>query len=307
MAWREMDRIFSGRSLTGRTPNYTTPPNTVPFPLSIRSLEEGWKILFFRSGRYRVDPAKSAEWNRGAYLAEAVSDCAGCHTPRNALGGEKTSKALGGAVIDHWIAPALTEANPSPVPWTQEELFSYLRTGVTPLHGAIAATMTPVIRDALALPVVPGSDVRAIALYFSDINHVSARDSDIQATVKQALATSGLGSGQEYNPDAKLYAAACFSCHYNSATGPLSARPELALNSALTLPEPTNFIQVVLKGVSNKEGALGLVMPAYASSLTNADVARLAAYLRRTRTRLSPWTDLEKKVAAARRELEASR
>jgi len=96
----------------------TTPPNTVPFPLSIRSLEEGWKILFFRSGRYRVDPAKSSEWNRGAYLAEAVSDCAGCHTPRNALGGEKTSKALGGAVIDHWIAPALTEANPSPVPWT---------------------------------------------------------------------------------------------------------------------------------------------------------------------------------------------
>ena len=285
----------------------TTPPNTVPFPLSIRSLEEGWKILFFRSGRYRVDPAKSSEWNRGAYLAEAVSDCAGCHTPRNALGGEKTSKALGGAVIDHWIAPALTEANPSPVPWTQEELFSYLRTGVTPLHGATAATMTPVIRDALALPVVPGSDVRAIALYFSDINHVSARDSDIQATVKQALATSGLGSGQEYNPDAKLYAAACFSCHYNSATGPLSARPELALNSALTLPEPTNFIQVVLKGVSNKEGAPGLVMPAYASSLSNADVARLAAYLRRTRTRLSPWTDLEKKVAAARRELEASR
>jgi len=43
------------------------------------------------------------------------------------------------------------------------------------------------------------------------------------------------------------------------------------LNSALTLPEPTNFIQVVLKGVSNKEGALGLVMPAYASSLSNAD------------------------------------
>ncbi len=64
---------------------------------------------------------------------------------------------------------------------------------------------------------------------------------------------------------------------------------------------------MVLKGVSNKEGAPGLVMPAYASSLSNADVARLAAYLRRTRTRLSPWTDLEKKVAAARRELEASR
>ena len=36
-------------------------------------------------------------------------------------------------------------------------------------------------------------------------------------------------------------------------------------------------------------------MPAYASSLTDAEIARLAAYLRRTRTKLPPWTDLETK------------
>ena len=284
----------------------TVPRNTVWFPLNVRLLQEGWKILFFKSGRYRPDPSKSAEWNRGAYLAEAVSDCGGCHTPRSALGGVKVRAAYSGTVVDNWIAPPLTERNPSPIPWSEQELFTYLRTGMTPLHGAAAATMTPVIRDALALPVVPDKDIRAIAIYFSDINHVTAHDSDIQATVKEALATSGFGSGQEYNRDAKLYSAACLSCHYNSAPGPLSARPELALNSALTMSEPTNFIQVVLKGVSNKEGAPGLVMPAYASSLSDPDVARLAAYLRRTRTNLPPWTDLEKKVAAARRELEAS-
>ena len=100
---------------------------------------------------------------------------------------EKSDEAFGGAVIDHWIAPALTEANPSPVPWTQEELFLYLRTGAAPLHGATAATMTPVIRDALALPVVPDSDVRAIALYFSDINRAGAREAGIQTTVSEAL------------------------------------------------------------------------------------------------------------------------
>jgi mono/diheme cytochrome c family protein len=284
----------------------TVPQNTLWFPLNVRLLQEGWKILFFKSERYRPDPSKSAEWNRGAYLVEAVSDCGGCHTPRNALGGVQVRAAYSGTVIDNWTAPPLTERNPSPIPWSREELFRYLRAGVTPLHGATAATMTPVVRDALALPVVPDSDLRAIAIYFSDINHVSAHDSDIQAIVKEALSTSGLGSGLEYNPDARLYAAACLSCHYNSATGPISARPELALNSALTLAEPTNFIQVVLKGISNKEGAPGLVMPAYASSFSDADVASLAAYLRRTRTRLPPWTDLEKKVAAARRELEPS-
>ena len=58
------------------------------------------------------------------------------------------------------------------------------------------------------------------------------------------METSSLGSGQEYDPNANLYAAACLSCHSNSGTAPLPARPELALNSALSLPEPTNFISL---------------------------------------------------------------
>jgi mono/diheme cytochrome c family protein len=285
----------------------TVPPNTVPFPLNVRFLQEGWKILCFRSGRYQPDPAKDAQWNRGAYLAQAVGDCGGCHTPRNALGGEKLRDAFAGTVIDNWIAPPLTEANPSPIPWTQEELFRYLRTGVDPLHGAaVAATMTPVIRDAMDLPLVPDSDVRAIALYMSGINHAGARESNVEAATKEALQNSSLGSGLDYDPDANLYASACLSCHYNTGTVPLAARPELALNSALSLPEPTNFIQTVLRGIGSTEGAPGLVMPAYASSLTDAELARLAAYLRRTRTTRPPWTDLENKVAVARRELTAS-
>jgi mono/diheme cytochrome c family protein len=281
----------------------TVPPNTVPFPLSIRAFQEGWKILFFRSGRYRPDSSKSTEWNRGAYLAEALSDCGGCHTPRNLLGAEKTSEPYAGAVIDEWIAPPLTEANPSPVSWNQTELMSYLRTGLGPLHGAAtAATMTPVVREGLGVSVVPESDVRALAVYFADIDHASAHESAAEPAVKNALATSYLGSDQEYDPDARLYASACISCHYNSGQAPLPARPELALNSALTLPDPTNFIQTVLKGINNAEGAPGLVMPPFAASLSDAQVAGLAAYLRRTRTKLPPWTDLENKVATIRRE-----
>ena len=119
--------------------------------------------------------------------------------------------------------------------------------------------------------------------------------------MREAIATSDLAVGQPYDADADLYASACMSCHYNAGPAPLPARPELALNSALTLPEPTNFIQVVLKGVGSTDGAPGLVMPAYAS-LTDGEIARLAAYLRRTRTKLPPWSDVEKKVAAVRRE-----
>jgi mono/diheme cytochrome c family protein len=284
----------------------TVPRSTVPFPLNVRLLQEGWKILFFRDKPFRPDSGKSPEWNRGAYLAEAVSDCGGCHTPRNPLGGEKLRDAYAGTMVDTWIAPPLTETNPSPVPWRRDDLVSYLRTGVAPMHGAATvALMTPVIRDALALPVVPDSDVRAIAVYFSDIDHAGAHAADADATVRAAVQTSAAG-GADDDPDARVYESACLSCHYNAGGTPLAARPELALNSALSLSEPTNFIEPVLRGVSSTDGAPGLVMPAYASSLTDAEVARLAAYLRRTRTTRPPWTGLEQRVAAARRELAAS-
>jgi len=280
--------------------------NTIPFPLNVKALQAGWKLLFFKNERFKPDPTKSAEWNRGAYLSEAAGDCAGCHTTRNVIGGAKRGGAYAGNVIDGWIAPALTERNPAPVPWSEQEVFTYLRTGATALHGTTSATMTPVIRDALDLPVVPDSDVRAIALYFSEMANANARAADAATATADAMRTSALGSGQEFDPDADLYAGACIGCHYNAGPMPLAARPELALNSSLVLDDPTNFIQVVLRGVGADDGARGLVMPAYASSLTDAEIARLANYLRRTRTRLPPWNDLEAKSKAIRRQLAAS-
>ena len=57
----------------------SAPVNTVPFPLKIRAFQEGWKLLFFKSGRFRkASVKKRAEWNRGACLAEGVADCSGC-------------------------------------------------------------------------------------------------------------------------------------------------------------------------------------------------------------------------------------
>jgi mono/diheme cytochrome c family protein len=277
------------------------PSNTITFPLNIRALQEGWNFLFFTGGRFRKVASKNDEWNRGAYLAEAVADCSGCHTPRNALGGE-TQKAYAGALIDGWIAPALTAANPSPIPWTQDELISYLRTGASRLHGATAGTMTEVIRGSLALPIVPDSDIRALAVYFTDMADAGDRASGIEANTREAISASSMGTSQEHDPDADLYVSACIACHYNSGSAPQAARPELALDSALTSSDPTNFIQTVLYGVGANEGAAGLVMPAYASSLNDQEIARLAAYLRRTRTKGAPWGGLESKVSAIRRQ-----
>jgi mono/diheme cytochrome c family protein len=153
---------------------------------------------------------------------------------------------------------------------------------------------------------MPDADINALALYFADVDHANAREAVAEVAVKKALEASALGSGQQDDQEAQLYAGACIGCHYNAPPNPLPARPELALNSALTLSDPTNLIQIVLHGISISEGADGLVMPSYAWALTNADIARLAAYLRRSRTDRPPWTGLEEKVAAIRQQTASS-
>ena len=198
----------------------------------------------------------------------------------------------------------MTDANPSPAPWTQSELFSYLRSGASPLHGVTAGPMSPVIHAGLA--ALPDSDIRAQAIYFADIDHAAAREPAVEAAVKKALATSPLGITQDYDPDAHLYVAACIACHFNGGPALLTARPELALNSALTLPEPTNFIHIVLNGIAVSEGGPGLMMPGYASALDDTEIARLADYLRRTRTDRPAWSDVERRVATVRQQAAAS-
>src|SRR6202521_623055 len=176
-----------------RTPVHTPArPNGMPFPFNIRYLQAGWKLLFFRPGRFEPDGEKSAEWNRGAYLALGLSHCGACHSPRNLLGAEKPGDAYGGAVIDNWVAPPLTAANPAPAPWTREELYDYLPTGTSVLHGTAAGPMFPVVQSLAALP---DSDVRAIATYFADVDKASDRLPSVSAAVRHAMSYASAKTG----------------------------------------------------------------------------------------------------------------
>jgi mono/diheme cytochrome c family protein len=273
--------------------------SSIPFPFNIRYLQAGWKLLFFRPGRFEPDAEKSGEWNRGAYLALGLSHCGACHTPRNLLGAEKPGNAYGGAVIDNWVAPPLTAANPAPAPWTREELYDYLRTGASKLHGTAAGPMFPVVQG---LGALPDSDIRAIATYFVNVDKAADRLPYVSGAVSLAMSNALAKEGDQFDPDARLYTAACASCHYNAAGAPLAARPDLALNSAVHLFDPSNLIQVILRGINADEGMPGVVMPAFGGALSDADIARIVAYLRSTRTSLPPWPDLPAKIAAIRRQ-----
>jgi len=281
-------------------PPVDAPPKAdgLPFPLDIRALQVVWKLLFFHPGRFRPSAAHDAQWNRGAYLVEALGHCGACHTPRNMFGAEKRGRAFAGAPIDHWIAPPLTAANPSPAPWTTSELTAFLGSGISPLHGDTAGPMAAVVHQGLAK--LSDADLRAVVAYVESLGDGDARAAATAPAVARALAADRLGVGATYDADARLYTEACAACHYNAGAAPNPARPDLALDTAVNMSDPANLIRVILFGVDADEGATGIVMPGFAAGLSDRDVARIAAYLRRTRTTLGPWPDLQRKVSESR-------
>src|SRR5881394_2052003 len=94
--------------LMTRPPVRARPPaNQLAFPYDQRVMIAGWKLLFLRSGTWRPDSAKSAEWNRGGYLVEGLAHCGSCHTPRNALGAERGEQQFAGGDVENWHAYAI--------------------------------------------------------------------------------------------------------------------------------------------------------------------------------------------------------
>ena len=69
-------------------------PAALPVQHSRRHARYGMRCISARAN-YKPDPAKSAQWNRGAYLVEGPGHCGACHTPKNLLGGDDRSATAG--------------------------------------------------------------------------------------------------------------------------------------------------------------------------------------------------------------------
>jgi len=279
-------------------------PNEMPFPFRIRALQAGWKLLFFHPGRFEPDHAKSAEWNRGAYLAESLSHCAACHTPRGPLGEETADKSYQGASVDGWFAPPLTASNPSPAPWTSDELSAYLSTGISKYHGTAAGPMAEVTQGLAGLSP---EDQRALTTYVESLGNGDKAAARIAPAVATALTADAADHTRLNDSGGRLFLTACASCHYNAGSDVKPTRPDLGLNSAVHLDDPANLIHVILEGIDAKDGAPGIVMPSFGRGMTDDDVAQIAAYLRATRTNKAPWPDLTNRVGQIRAQAQGER
>jgi mono/diheme cytochrome c family protein len=276
-------------------------PNEMPFPLGLRPLQAGWKLLFFHPEPLQQEGDPSSPWNRGKYLAESLSHCSACHTPRGLLGQELKSRLYRGASIDGWWAPALTAGNAAPAPWTSRELHDYLTAAVSPYHGTAGGPMASVSRGLAALTP---EDQRALVTYVESLGSGDARAADTAPAVATALAADAADSKKIDEEGARLYVAACASCHYNRGPDVIANRPDLGLNSAVYLDDPSNLIQVILNGIDAEDGAPGIAMPAFGRGLDDERIVLIATYLRRTRTDRPPWPHLEQQVAKLRRAAE---
>ena len=294
----EDDRALYAYLMTREPVDATARENQLSFPLDQRFVVAGWKLLFLHQGTYKPDPTKSAEWNHGAYLVEGLAHCGACHTPRNALGAERASASFAGGAVDNWQAFALNAQSSSPVPWDEEALYAYLRNGFHPDHGTARGPMAEVVSN---LSAVPSDDVRAIATYMADVFGAPSPDRKRQGEAVLARAKSGPAATANADfKGAAIYAAACATCHESGRPPPYGGI-NLSLSSTLSAPDPRNLANIVLAGVRPVEGERSPIMPGFAASMSDAQVAALLTYLRARFTSQPAWTDIERVVAEARR------
>ncbi len=264
------------------------PPDALPFPMNLRFVMAGWNMLYLEPGAWEPDTRFDATWNRGEYLVEAVGHCGACHTPRTVLGGERARYTLTGGNAEGWYAPPLQVESPAPRRWTVDALETYLRTGFEAEHGAAAGPMTAVTAE---LATVPAADVHAMAVYVASQMPPSAAVWD-PIPAKDA----------DQNEAMSIFAGACAGCHGSDAPMMRNGAPSLSLATTLNADTADNVIQVLLHGIPWRDGRAQPYMPAFGATLTDDQVAKLAAYLRAHYTDREPWTDLPRQVAAARQE-----
>lgn len=271
--------------------------NGIPFPLNIRALQAGWKLLFADTDAFKSNPNKSPQWNRGAYLAQGVAHCGACHTPRNVVGGEQYNKMYQGADIDGWIAPSLTSTSTSPIRWRYKNFYEYLTTGNSPFHSSAAGPMAPVMHSGLS--ALPDSDIQAISLYFADLAGANeTAESNENQIVSSAVMAQHQQIDQRLDDGARLYASACQACHYSDEKI-VKGRPLITLGTALHLNEPTNVINVILDGIRADQGISGVVMPAFRDALSDQEISAIVSYLRESAGQ-EPWKNVQQKVTDVR-------
>ncbi|MGH6870807.1 MAG: c-type cytochrome [Rhizomicrobium sp.] len=249
--------------------------NKLAFPFNQRWLIGLWNLFFNPDMRFEPRTDRSAQWNRGAYIAEALAHCGECHTPRNLAFALDNRDKFGGARISGWRAYNISGDGPTGVGrWSDAELAAYLSTGHARGRGTASGPMGEAVDESFG-HLAPG-DIAGLVTYLRSVPGIS---SDLPATLAGPAPAShreppGLDPRGE-----KLFAGSCASCHGWTGKSPIWEQATLTGARAVNDPSADNVAQIVIEGASHETAHGTVFMPAFGSALSDDEIAALANYV----------------------------
>ena len=274
-----------------------TPPNTLMFPFNQRWSLAVWSALFNRDKRFEPDTARTAEWNRGAYLAEALAHCGECHTPRNPAFALDNREKFAGAVAAGWRAYNITADKGTGVgAWSDDQLVSYLSTGHAAGRGTASGPMGEAVDESFSR-MVP-EDIRALVAYLRSVPAVASSE---PATLAPPASQSPKTGGTADARGKMVFQGACVSCHGWTGESPLTPFATLTGARAVNDPAAINVAQIVISGTKRQAPPGALSMPAFGSAYSDAEIAAVANYVT-ARFGSKPSAITEQDVAALRKQ-----
>jgi mono/diheme cytochrome c family protein len=247
------------------------------WPYNERGLMALWNVMFDADERFRPNADRNVQWNRGAYLAEAMGHCGECHTPRNLAYALDNHRKFAGALTAGWRAYNVTSDKDSGIgDWSDEDIYLYLSTGHANGHGGAAGPMGEATD--MSLSYLMPDDVHALVTY---LRSIPAHPSDLPRTVTTPAPAShkdGLAAGSQSRGE-KIFAGACASCHDWTGVSSVTGYATLTGVRAVNDPSATNVAQTVINGVNRKTAKGKIFMPAFGAGYSDDDIATVANYV----------------------------
>jgi mono/diheme cytochrome c family protein len=252
--------------------------NTLVFPVNQRSLMGVWSLLFNADKRFEPNADRSAAWNRGAYLTEAMGHCGECHTPRNLFFALNNRRKFGGAVQAGWRAYNISGDRASGVgTWSDSDLAHYLAVGHADGRGTASGPMGEAVDESLSQ--LSPSDIDAIVSYLRTVPAVTTSDLSEPRT---SLASASYAEGPDAAsnaPGRAVYEGACAGCHGWTGVSPVIPFATLTGTRAVNDPTAINVAQVIIGGADRHAAKAAANMPSFGGAYSDAEIASVANYV----------------------------
>ena len=236
------------------------------------------------------------EWNRGAYIAEALAHCGECHTPRNLAFALDNRKKFGGALTAGWRAFNITADKGAGIGvWSDDELFAYLSDGHAKGRGTASGPMGEAVDHSFS-QMAP-ADIHALVAYVRSVPAVASAEPETIAPPAPSSPKEGGAVSDALGK--KVFEQACVSCHGWSGVSAISAYATISGTRAVNDPAATNVAQIVISGSRRHTPPGVLSMPAFGSIYSDTEIAAVANYVT-ARFGSAPSKVTAKEVAALR-------